>query len=216
MPALGNPSLKVAAQELLQALSMEINEADKELQEADAAAYEAGLAIFKRAATRYDFAGAARGCESIKVSTPEKVAQLNALLRKAIWLQKFQRQLAADVSAKAYPFPILKKNGSRFAVGANAADAQGIELRTRYGVMEVKWEEIIPNMLLAMAEHYLKAETDASQAAERSWLMGVFAFQFGMEKEGREWLLKASKENEKYRNDLGLFFDTATLEQPSH
>ena len=45
--------------------------------------------------------------------------------------------------------------------------------------------------------------------ADSAWLTGVYAFELGMEKEGRERLIKASQNKEQYRDELALFLEVS-------
>ena len=210
IPQVIDSKLKATLMGAEKLLSEEIAQARRELHAAERSRFEAGRAQFEAACLRYDFSSAKTVAEAIAVETPGQQRECKKLIRSAEWLQGFKEMIMQDVSNKGYPYPVIRKDGTRLSAGANAATSSGLEFKNRYGSITAEWREIPPNMLLAIADHYLKA--DVKQGAQRAWLMGVFACHFGMEKQGQDWLLMASKEIEQYRRDLGLFFGTVTAE----
>jgi hypothetical protein len=136
-------------------------------------------------------------------------AERDALSKKAKWLTQFKGQLIVDINARGYPEPISKRTGVAMPGGVKKASAAQCEIQTPYGWIPVPWADLPPAMLFKMAEYFTKNETAPERVADRKWLAGVFAFGFGMTREGRGLLADAAQTKDEYREQLSMFIDSS-------
>lgn len=169
----------------------------------------AARAKFAQLCAEYKFADARAAVQSVKATDETVTRERDKLLKKAAWLQQFKTILINDLNAAGYPETFRKKNGMAVTGGIKKATEAEMSVQTPYGFIPVQWADVPAATLLAMADYFAKSAATPALAADRAWLSGVFACELGMEKEGRDHLTLAAQEKPEYRDELGMFFDTA-------
>lgn len=165
---------------------------------------------FSALCAAYQFPEAVDAVRGLVVEDPKLAVYGEALKKKAEWLKEFQTQLLADVNKTGYPDPLVKKNGTTIAGGVTAASTKQIQIKTPYGFIPVAWTDLPPATILKMAQYFAQHEISPPLAADRNWLNGVFAFSFGMGREGRTMIVDAAQAKPEYADQLALFIEGTT------
>jgi serine/threonine protein kinase len=145
--------------------------------------------------------------EASSVQSESVKPQKAALLKKVGWLCEFKKGLISNINSQGYPQAIIKRNRAPLPGPIKKASEVQVEMVTPYGSIPAAWTDIAPESVLAMADYFTKKIADSG--ADSAWLTGVYAFELGMEKEGRERLIKASQNKEQYRDELALFLEVS-------
>ncbi|MES2570574.1 MAG: hypothetical protein V4710_11040, partial [Verrucomicrobiota bacterium] len=127
------------------------------------------------------------------------------LAAKAEWLAKFKAALMRDLNTTGYAAAVVRKSGLSLAGGVAKADEQQLYVRTQYGLVPVAWSDISFDCAYAMAQSSIRPNLPAELAADRKWLLGVFACCMGKVTEGRTLLTEASQVRNEYNASLPLF-----------
>jgi serine/threonine protein kinase len=173
-----------------------------------------GLADAKRqyeaACASLNFDQAESAVNAANVTTPDGIREKDALLKKARWLRQFKELLVQDINTYGYPNPITTRTGGQVPDGPRKATDNELFVQTQFGSVPFPWTSLPPTEIIAMATYYQKttATTAPQQAADRQWLIGVFACEEGMPKDGHPLLVQASQGKDSYKNELGLFMDS--------
>ncbi len=187
--------------------SISDNKRLSEQHERDVKTMESARVKIAEARLQYDFESARKVIEGSVVEDPDLKEERAVLLKKSEWLTSFKNQLIRDVNTTGYPAVLQKKNGFRLEGGVRRASAKQVEMTTPYGSVPVLWSDLTPSTLLAMGNYFAtKAAASPEQAAERTWLCGVFAFESGMLEVGRTLVVQASQTRTEYQEQLKLFF----------
>ncbi len=191
---------------------LEQNQARQIASERDGAVKTLNAAKAKVAAAwrDYDFPAALAAVQAAKISGNSAVETERAtMLKKATWLDQFKKTLVRDINYSGYPLPVFKKNGVTVAGGVKVASPSEMEMATPYGYIPIAWTELPPETILQMGEYFAQHQSSPDLIADRNWLNGVFAFEFGMARVGRTLLVEAAQTQEKYTDDVALFIQTA-------
>lgn len=151
----------------------------------------------------YQFGAAKQAAEQVVVSIEDLVAQRDGLVKKAGWLADFKAALIADVNAAGYPGKVTKRQGGPIPGVARKASETQVAMVSPYGSIPVQWTELSPQMLWTMANYF--TQRDPAGAAQRLWLTGVFAYEFGMKSQGVAALKKAAEAKAELQGELPLF-----------
>jgi len=133
----------------------------------------------------------------------------SALRRKAGWLSDFKEMLIGDIASGGYAKPVTRRNGALISGGVTKASDERIEVKLPYGTAPIAWGDISVQTVIDMARGYLE-KAKGGDRAERLWLLGVFAYEMGRADEGRKLLLEAVQASDVHKEDLELFFATAS------
>lgn len=165
-------------------------------------------AKFVTARARYEFRDGLAAVQGAQVTLGTLVTERAALLKKAQWLDQFKTKLINDINTAGYPDPIEKKVGGAVLGGVKVASPSQLEVRTPYGFLPIAWVDLPPATIFKMAQYFAQSDPAPLSKADRNWLSGVFAFAFGMTKEGRALTVDAAQTKPEYRDSLALFIDS--------
>lgn len=195
--------------------------AEKQEQEQKAAAEKAAdLAkqheLLAEAKTKYatlleaqQYDEAAEAMQAVRVSLPELEAEKTAMVKKAQWLRTFMPTLMGDLSSVGFPGPVLKRTGATITGMVVKSTKTQIEVQTPYGKVAVPWQEVSHTSIIAMADYFAAKTAQPDAAADRWWVAGVYAFQYGLQREGLSLLKRAADKKAEYRQFLPMFGETA-------
>ncbi|MDB6171009.1 MAG: Serine/threonine protein kinase [Chthoniobacteraceae bacterium] len=155
--------------------------------------------------TQYRFADAKALLGAAKLGGEKARRERDTLAAKSDWLLKFKAALVRDLNTVGYPAPITRKTGIALSGGVAKADDQQLQIRTQYGFVPVAWADVSFECTYAMAQSLIRPTLGPELAADRKWLLGVFALSTGKPTEGRLLLTEASQIRPEYMAALPLF-----------
>ena len=138
------------------------------------------------------------------LSDPESESGRIFLLKKAQWLVRFKSQLIKDITESGYPQPVSKRNGAAISGLAHSATKIHIDFKTPYGIVGVQWLELAPATILGMADYFTKKNAEPDSEADRLWISGVYATEFGLQSQALPLLKSAADKKAEYRDQIEL------------
>ena len=200
--------LDAAIAELEQSTAAHDAEEASKLAEQEAADTELLNAAKRKVADlcrKFKFAEAQQAAQAPRLSTAKMKAEQSRLVKKSQWLAQFKGLLTKDLNVTGYAKPIAKKVGAPPPGVVARADDTQIHVKTQFGEIPVAWTDLTYDSVYAMAGSFIRPEQP--QAADRKWLLGVFAFFAGKSREGRELIVEAAQARPQYQADLPLFLE---------
>jgi hypothetical protein len=155
--------------------------------------------------SQYRFAEARTLLLAAKLGGEKARRERDVLTAKCDWLLKFKAALVRDLNTSGYLAPITRKTGLALSGGVAKADDQQLQIRTQYGFVPVLWSDVAFDCTYTMAQSLIRPNLPLELAADRKWLLGVFALSFGKAPEGRALLTEASQIRTEYVQSLPLF-----------
>ncbi len=182
--------------------------------QAEAKYWDVTRAKYSALVANYNFTEARNVLAAAVLTEPDLLQFKTAALRRAELLRIFKAALINDVNALGYPAIIYKKNNISLPAGAHRATDLQVSIVTQFGALPAQWSEISPVSVLTMADYFSKRAADAKSAADRFWLIGVFAVEAGMDREGRAYLDRAAQAKPEYRDQITQLFPDAGTGAP--
>jgi eukaryotic-like serine/threonine-protein kinase len=158
---------------------------------------------YTAAVAAFSFDQALKGMQAINLTTPDAVAERDALVKKLQWLQQFKAGLIKDMNATNYTGQIVTRNGGGVPAGTRKADDTGLTVQTQFGSLPFTWSLLTPAQILAIASDYIKSAPPA-QTPDRQWIAGVYACAEGMQNDGRTLLVAAAQAKDAYKDDVSM------------
>ena len=179
---------------------------DPDRRQAESRTWEAARAKYAALCAVYNFTDARAALAPAVLTEPDFVQQKTAALRRVELLRIFKATLINDVNAIGYPQAIFKKNNISLPAGAHRATETQLSIVSQFGSVPAQWSEIAPMSVLLMADYFSRRSVNADAAADRHWLLGIFAMELGMEREGNAYLDRAAQGKPTYREQRPLLF----------
>jgi hypothetical protein len=130
------------------------------------------------------------------------------------WLIRFKSLLVKDLAVAGYPQAVFKKTGQPLPGTVKKADDDQIFIQSPYGSLPLPWAEVAFESVLAMGQHFIRPDLPAELAADRKWLLGVFAASVGKQNESRVLLGDASASRQEYKDALSWFAEGSEARPP--
>lgn len=121
------------------------------------------------------------------------------------WLIRFKSLLVKDLAVAGYPQAVFKKTGQPLPGTVKKADDEQIFIQSPYGSLPLPWADMAFESVIAMGQHFIRPDLPAELAADRKWLLGVFAASVGKHNESRVLLGEASASRQEYKEALPWF-----------
>ena len=169
---------------------------------ADAEVFPAAKAKWTELAESYEFGDAMRAILETKVTTTKSKKEQEILAGRARYLEQFKFYLLLELRNEGWSKPVLLKNGTTVAGGIAKMDDTRMYLREKGGEKAVKWNEVSPESIFAMAQSLVTADEETTKAAFRKWHLGNYAAYIGKTEEARKLMTEAAKANEEYEPEL--------------
>jgi len=145
----------------------------------------------------------------VKVNGEKGRRERDALAKRYEWLARFKSILINDLNGGGYVGPMTRKTGATLSGGVSKADETQVFNRTPYGAVPVNWTDLMPEALYAMASTFIRPGMPPDAAADRKWLLGVYAYFINRPREGRTLVTEASLGKAEYKEALPLFLEFA-------
>ncbi len=129
-------------------------------------------------------------------SEQEKLAAISE------WLIRFKSLLVRDLAVAGYPQAVFKRTGQPLPGTVKNANDDQIFIQSPYGSLPLPWTDVSMESVFAMGRHFIRPDLPAELAADRKWLLGVFAATVGKQNESRVLLGEASAVRKEYRDAL--------------
>jgi hypothetical protein len=138
--------------------------------------------------------------EQPQVTEPTQETVQEFAQKKQQWLGEWKNKLIADLNRARYTGNISATGASY--TGIIGATAQKLKMRTPYGSLDLPWENLSPQTLLAVSVSF--AKPGAPDAADRQWLCAVYASHTGQVDEARRLADEAAKAKPEYQGQISL------------
>ena len=181
-----------------------------EQDDADAEVFPAAKAKWAELAAKYEFGEAQRAIFEAKLKTDKRIKEQTVLASRAGYLDKFKFYLVLEARNDGYAKPVTLKNGATVERGIARLDDTFIFLREKGGEKQVRWSEIAPESIYAMAKSLVTPDEDAAKASFRKWHLGNFAAFIGKTDEARALLEEAVKANAQYEPEVAGILESAS------
>lgn len=180
---------------------------EKNLLAAESPGWQATLAAERKAEASYQFPEAVAILEKAKVTASALQQERADDLQRARWLADWKNQLIADINGTGFGGAVTDIHGVRYDGPVRRANANELELRTRYGRVMVRWLNLSPAMLLAMSRAFIQA--GFSGTADREWRSAIFAEATAQTEAANQLAAKAAAADPKFHELLPRFFPDA-------
>ena len=198
---------------LMASLDAQVGDKSKvmaEQDDADAEVFPAAKAKWAELAAKYEFGEAQRAIFEAKLKTDKRIKEQTVLANRAGYLDKFKFYLVLEARNDGYAKPVTLKSGATVADGIARLDDTFIYLRDKSGEKQVRWSEVAPESIYAMAKSLVTPDEDAAKASFRKWHLGNFAAFIGKADEARALLEEAMKANSQYEPEVAGILESAS------
>ena len=160
----------------------------------------AALSQYRQQVLDYNFPAALSAVSRPQLSDASLQHEQENGKTKAKWLIDWQTRLIADLNRARFSGLIADRVGTHYS-GVIRATPNELVLKNSIGSATVPWSKLPPQMLLAMADSYIRS--GAPDVADRQWLSAVFASETGQIDTARHFAEAAASKPE-YRALLPL------------
>ncbi len=144
--------------------------------------------------------------DHLQLADPDYRSARELTLTRAHTLVAFKKTLVNDLNSPGgYPQPVVSRRGATYPRGIVNAASDMLQAGTPYGTIGVPWTDFTPAAYLIVAGYYADAARDPRQAAERRWLMAVYALENGRAADARALAARAARDLPQHQKDLGQF-----------
>ena len=197
---------------LLASLDAKLGDKKKAMAEqegADADVFPAAKAKWTELAANYEFGDAMRAIFEAKLTTTKGKKEQEILASRARYLDQFKFYLVLELRNEGYAKPVFLKSGATVEGGIAKMDDARIYLRDKAGEKAVKWSEVSPGSIYAMALSLVTADEEANKASFRKWHLGNYAAFIGKADEARKWMNEAAQANAQYEPEIAGLLEEA-------
>jgi hypothetical protein len=180
---------------------------DEKLAATETPVWQSAESAARNLEAAYRFADALAILRNARATATTLVKKRELEMQCVVWLADWKNELIADINRTGFGGAVTDIHGLRYDGPVQRADAKELELKTRYGGVMTRWQNLSPQMLLAMSTAFI--QPGVPDLAKREWLIAIFARQNGLTNPGNELARKAADADAKFRDELPRFFPDA-------
>ncbi len=161
------------------------------------------LAKYKEQIALYHFGEAADTIRNVRLIGAYFKPAKQVAEKRAQLLFDWKNTLVGDLNRVHFSGTLTDKSGTQYTGIASATD-ESLSMRLPYGIARVKWEQLLPQELLAVSKSFI--DPGSRDAADRQWRCAVFASETGQTEAARELADAAAKAKPEYKGQISILF----------